>query len=186
MPNFGRPDQTGRSSGRRTGRAARAHRPPKYEPWVWQTRELIASPAWRHRNINTIRLLDFLMIEHMNHAGTENGNLKATHQQLRAYGLSANSIRNSIEEAVFLGLIRHVRGGRWAGSNQPSSFRITFLPDRDGNPPTNEWKSVTEEQIGNWKIRRSRWKSATKKRKAALRNESTVLSKERVPGLNIA
>ena len=83
MPTFGKPDQTGRSSGKRTGRAAKAHRPPKGEPWVWLTRELLASPAWRRQSAKTARLITFLLIEHMNHAGTENGNLKATHEQLR-------------------------------------------------------------------------------------------------------
>ena len=163
MPSFGKPDQTGRSSGKRSGRAAKAHRPPNGEPWVWLTRELLASPAWRHRGVNTIRLIDFLLIEHMNHAGIVNGNLKATHEQLRVYGLSANSIRGAIEEAEFLGLIRFNRGGRWAGSNQPSHFRLTFQPDRDGNGPTNEWKRRTEEQIQQWhegrKARRKGWRN---------------------------
>ncbi len=88
MPAFGKPDATGRSSGKRTGRAGKAHRPPKSEPWVWLTRELLASATWRAMSANTARLIDFLLVEHMNHAGTENGNLKATHEQLRAYGLT--------------------------------------------------------------------------------------------------
>ncbi len=129
MPDFGKPDATGRSSGKRTGRAARAHRPPKGEPWIWLTRELLISPAWRAHSTNTGRILDFLLVEHMNHAGTENGRLMATHEQLRGYGLNANSIRDAIDEAEFLGLIRSERGGRWAGTNRPSTYRLTFLPD---------------------------------------------------------
>ncbi len=112
MPAFGRPDATGRSSGKRTGRAGEAHRPPKNEPWVWLTRELLNNPAWRARSINTARLLDFLLLEHMNHVGTENGNLKATYDQLVAHGLTRSEIRVAIEEAKFLGLIRFKRGGR--------------------------------------------------------------------------
>jgi hypothetical protein len=181
MPNFGKPDQTGRSSGRRTGRAAKAFRPPKGEPFVWLTRELMASPAWRYQSANTSRLISFLLIEHMNHAGTENGNLKATHHQLRSYGLSANSIRDAIEEADFLGLLRFERGGRWAGSNQPSHFKLTFQPDRDGNSPTNEWKLRTEEQIRRWQEDRKARRKGQKNRKAALKFESAVLSELRVP-----
>ncbi len=113
MPAFGKPDATGRSSGKRTGRASKAHRPPKGEPFVCMTRELLVSVAWRARSANAARLIDFLLVEHMNHAGTENGNLKATHEQLRAYGLSANSIRDAVEEAEFLGLLQFERGGRW-------------------------------------------------------------------------
>jgi len=59
----------------------------------------------------------------MNHAGTENENLKATYDQLAAYGLTRSVIRMAIEEAKFLGLVRLKRGGRWAGRNQPSTYR---------------------------------------------------------------
>ena len=181
MPTFGKPDQTGRSSGRRTGRAAKAYRPPKGEPWVWITRELLASPAWRYQGANTSRLIAFLLIEHMNHAGTENGNLKATHEQLRAYGLSANLIRDAIEEAEFLGLIRFKRGGRWANSNQPSQFRLTFQADRDGNSPTNEWKQRTEEDVRRWHVARKARRKGRRNQNAARSFESTVVSKLAVP-----
>ncbi len=151
MPAFGKPGATGRSSGQRTGRAGKAHRPPKNEPWVWLTRELLASVAWRARSINAVRLVEFLLVEHMSHAGTENGNLKATYDQLVAFGLTRSAIRAATEEAEFLGLIRFKRGGRWAGTNQPSIYRLTILPDRDGNPPTNEWKGKAEDVISEWK-----------------------------------
>ena len=151
MPAFGKPDATGRSSGKRSGRARKLNSPPKGEPWVWLTRELLVSPAWRARSINTVRLVEFLLVEHMAHAGTENGNLKATYDQLVAFGLTRSAIRAATEEAEFLGLIRFKRGGRWAGTNQPSTYRLTFLPDRESNPPTNEWKGKTEETISAWK-----------------------------------
>jgi hypothetical protein len=176
MPSFGRPDATGRSSGIRTGRAGKAHRPPKDEPWVWETRALLSSPAWQAQSINAHRLIDFLKLEHMSHAGTENGNLKATHEQLRAFGLSANLIRDAIEEALFLGLIDFERGGRWAGTNQPSVFRLTFLADRNNNSPTNEWKSQTKEEIDTWRAARQTARRGHKKQKATLRSKSTVLS----------
>ena len=184
MPALGKPDATGRSSGKRTGRAGKAHRPPKNEPWVWLTRELLASVAWRARSANTARLIDFLLVEHMNHAGTENGNLKATHEQLRAYGLSGNSIRDAVEEAEFLGLLQFERGGRWANTNQPSTYRLTFLPDREHNPPTDEWKRRTDDKIREWKAERKTRRSGRRKRKAALKLQSTVLSNCRVPVAN--
>ena len=151
MTTFGRPNATGRSSGRRTGKAAKAHRPPKDEPWVWLTRELVSSPAWRARSINCVRLLDFLMVEHMNHAGIENGNLQAPYDQLEERGLTRKLIRRATDEAKFLGLLRIVRGGRWAETNRPSTYRLTFLADRDNNPPTDEWKGKTAEAIDTWK-----------------------------------
>lgn len=174
MSNFGKPDPTGRSSGKRTGRAGRAHRPPKGESWTWVTRGLLNSPSWRALSTNTVRLIHFLMIEHMNHAGTENGQLMATYEQLEAYGLSRNRIAAAVKEAMFLGLVRCVRGGRWAGTNKPSTYRLTFLADRDGNPPTNEWKGRTEAQIREWKAERKRDHQARQNQKATRKTVSTT------------
>ena len=152
MARIGRPNATGRSSGKLSGnRAKRLHAPPKHEPWIWLTRELVSNPVWRSRGINCVRLIEFLMVEHMNHAGTENGNLNATYDQLKEWGLTRSQIRPAIEEADFLGLVRFVRGGRWAGTNQPSTYRLTFWADREGNPATNDWKGKTAEAIAAWK-----------------------------------
>ena len=151
MVGFGKPDATGRSSGKRTGRAAKIHGPPKGEPWVWLTCELVSSPAWRSRSINCVRLIDFLMVEHMNHAATENGNLKATYDQLSEWGLTRSETRPAIDEACFLGLVHAERGGRWALTNLPSTYRLTFQADREDNPPTDDWKGKTTEAIAAWK-----------------------------------
>ena len=100
---------------------------------------------------NTQRLISFLLLDHQAHAGTENGNLMATYDQLEDYGLSRRLISYAIAEAEFLGLIRVNRGGRLAMSNQPSTYRLTFYIDRDGNPATNDWKVKTQEAIRDWK-----------------------------------
>ena len=85
MMRDSRPNNTGRSSGKlSSNRAKKLLGPPKDEPWFWLSHELVSSPAWRSRSINCVRLIDFLMVEFMNHAGTENGNLKATYDQLAA------------------------------------------------------------------------------------------------------
>lgn len=149
--SYGKPDATGRSSGKRTGRDRKLRSPPKDKPWTWVTRELLCSPAWRAQSTNCRRLMDFLMVEHINHAGTENGKLMATHLQLEAYGLTRNCIADAILEARFLGLVRFDRGGRWGLTKLPSIFRLTFYTDRDGVPATNEWKAKTAEIIAEWK-----------------------------------
>ena len=136
MDNFGKPNATGRNSGKLTAAGKKIFGPPKGEPWVWLLTELLASPAWRFRSVNTARLIDFLLIEHMNHAATENGNLLATYEQLVAFGFSRRKISSAIEEAERLGLIRCRRGGK----RRPSTYRLTFYTSRDRSPPTNEWK----------------------------------------------
>ncbi len=144
--------------------------PPKGQPWAWLTAELVNSPAWRRRSINARRLIDFLLIEHCNHAGRENGRLLATHEQLRAYGMTAESIRRAIEECERLGLIGHQRGGRWAGTNRPSRFRLTFYADAEGNPATDDWK---------------RMGARHENQKAASETRSTVLRKPEVPATRL-
>ena len=166
MARFGKPDATGRSSGSLGGRQGKLRRPPAGEPWAWITAELLNSAAWRGLSINARRLIDFLLREHCNHAGRENGRLVATHEQLKAYGMTAESIRRAIEQCKRLGLIEHQRGGRWAGTNAPSRFRLTFYADAEGNPATDDWK-----RLG----------AGRQNQKATLESRSTVLRKPEVP-----
>ena len=84
--------------------------PPRDELWTWQTCELQRSPAWRLAGIHARRLVDCLQVEHRDHAGRENGNLKAPYDQLEAHGIPRRCIHDAIDEAVWLGLIRCKRG----------------------------------------------------------------------------
>jgi hypothetical protein len=45
------------------------HRPPAGQPFVWLTREILRSDAWRSLGINGRRFIDFLLIEHMAKGG---------------------------------------------------------------------------------------------------------------------
>lgn len=117
--------------------------------------ELINSPSWRSMSINCRRLIDYLMCEHMRHAGHENGNLFATYDQLEEFGMSRPTINKSISEAEFLGLITAERGKREGKNNKASLFTLTFFASKviteDGvrlfEPPTNEWRKVKKEDI---------------------------------------
>jgi hypothetical protein len=140
MPSFGKPDATGRSSGKLNGRSGRNARPPAGEPWAWLTAELLASDAWRSLSINARRVIDFLLVEHCGHAGRENGRLKATHDQLYAFGVTNGAIRKAIDECCSKGLLVCVKGGRWGCCNVPSLYRLTFYADADANPATDDWK----------------------------------------------
>lgn len=156
MARFGKPDATGRSSGKLAGRQGKLRRPPEGESWVWLLRDLLASPAWRAQSIHCRRLVDFLLIEYLNHAGTENGNLKATYRQLRESGISGRFIPGAIREAEELGLVRCEHGGRWTMTNQPNIFSLTFYPDNRENCATNDWKGITDENVEAWKKRRKK------------------------------
>lgn len=112
--------------------------------------DLIASPAWHGQSINCRRLIEFLLIEHMHHAGSENGKLLATYDQLVAFGISRKSIQPAIAEAESRGLILVDRGGRKKfAESHLSRFTLTFYrtqrPANDWGQrywvaPTDEWK----------------------------------------------
>ena len=182
-PSHTKPNATGRSSGNVAGSRNRSvMQPPKDEPWVFETRELKESPAWRHQSISCRRLIDFLQIDHMSHAGAENGNLRATYDQLVEYGVSRRLIKEAIQEAEFLGLIKVVKwGGKWNGTNQPTIFRLTLYHDRDFRDPTNGWKRRTEDEIVAWKEtqaaarrdRKERQKAAAERRKKQVRRATS-------------
>lgn len=60
----------------------KAFGPPKGKSWTWVTRDVLSSAAWRSMAINTRRLVDFLMAEHMAQGGRDNGRLMVPRQQL--------------------------------------------------------------------------------------------------------
>jgi hypothetical protein len=108
------------------------------------TRELLESSAWGVLTLVDRKVLDRLCIEHMAHAGTENGNLKCTFSNFEEHGIRRSSIAGSIRRLEALGLIRVVERGRItkAEFKFPSIYRLTFI---QGNiPATNEWKQIRD------------------------------------------
>jgi hypothetical protein len=107
---------------------------PDDQPWTWQSIELRRSHAWRERSINCVRFLEFLEIENMRHAGTENGDLLATYDQLVNWGITRRLIRPTIEEAERLKLVEVRWGARKAyAKTNPTRFRLTYLAARITN-----------------------------------------------------
>src|SRR5690349_6864513 len=80
------------------------------KPYVPLPRSLLQSPAWRSMNINTRRLIDFLMIERMSHNSNKNGFLLAPRKQLVSFGIGAHFISTAIAEGERAGLIDVIRG----------------------------------------------------------------------------
>ena len=152
------PQQKGRSS----KGSKKFNRPPSGEGWLWLTGELINSLAWRSMSVNCRKLIDRLLLEHCNHSGLENGRLVCTYKDFQDYGLTRNKIRPAIEEADFLGLVKHQRGERVFAKNQPNSYRITFYGTSEARDPTNELKRITKERIDSF---RSKKREREKKKK---------------------
>lgn len=137
----------------------RANAPPKGEPWIWITQDMMASDAWRLMNINERKALDRILLEHMAHAGTENGNLIVTHADFIEHGVTPRYLAEALAGLEFLGFVKCTfRGGRWNGTNQPSRYWLSFIPDWRLNHPTNRWKLITAEEIKTWRAMRKEYR----------------------------
>jgi hypothetical protein len=79
-----------------------ANRPPLDMPFVWLTREMLESEAWRAMTLPARFVLERLMIEHMSHAGTMNGELPCIYDDFQRFGVSRKSISAAIRVAVAL------------------------------------------------------------------------------------
>ncbi len=111
--------------------------------WIPHRLKLLVSPAWRHRPIPLAKILERIEIEHMRHAGKENGHLIVSYDQLVEHGVSRRTIRGSIDLGVALGLLEVRQSGEWAGDvRTPNMYRLTYLPEKDRKAPTDEWEGI--------------------------------------------
>jgi hypothetical protein len=119
------------------------NRPPEGEPWVWMTRSLLESDAWRTAPPNTRLFVDFLMIEHSLNGGCLNGKLVATFEQLERFGIRRMSIKDAQKDAIRRGLVyRTEKGSASAGvGRRPHRFGIGWFAGYDGSAPPNRWKA---------------------------------------------
>ena len=76
-----------------------SNRPPQDMPWCWLTREMLESPTWRAMTLPARRVVERLMVEHMSHGGTMNGELPCTYGDFQRFGLSRKSINAAIHVA---------------------------------------------------------------------------------------
>jgi hypothetical protein len=116
--------------------------PPPGEPWVWLTREILESEAWRSLSRAARLVIDRVILEHMAHAGTENGNLIVTYHDFEKFGIRRGSLKAAISDAVAHGLIIVTEKGRASvGPDRwPSKYALGWLPLRDGSAAFNRWK----------------------------------------------
>ena len=161
-------DKTGRSSTEHLPKFKPKNRPDEcgFTQFCWMPLEMMESEAFRALSANSRRLLDRILIEHVHQGGMENSRLVVTHQAFRDYGLNGSSVREAIDESVAFGFIRVRAGGRWAGTNRPNRFRLTWLgwldDDDSARDPENAWKGVTADFIARWQTQRSAKREATR------------------------
>jgi hypothetical protein len=120
--------------------------PPKDSTWVFETREMLESPAYRARSINARRLWDAIKLEHLINGAFMNGELVMPYNELqRIHGCSRCLIRDAIDELVALGFLAEGEPRPVNGNHRPANtYRLTFLGTGTGAPPTNEWKKFKD------------------------------------------
>lgn len=104
---------------------------------------VVRGDAWRSLDRNGLLLMSFLMDEHMAHAGTANGKLKAPYRQLEVFGLSKRLIGATILDAERKGLIDCHRGGQRVAT----TYTLTWLSDYAGNMPSNRWRQFRNPEL---------------------------------------
>lgn len=126
--------------------------PPKDQgSWIGLSAEFFGCAAFLSLSPNAFRALSRLILEHLLHAGLENGRLICTHTNFEASGCTRNLIADAVDELKAKGFIRIQRGRAADGTPHPNLYTLTFTGTYDGLPATNEWRRVTEEQAKGWK-----------------------------------
>src|ERR1035437_6356982 len=112
MTAFRKPGLHNRSTGRIAGkRMKKALSPPANAGfWIAMPSQLLDSPAWLAMSPQCRKFIDALMSEFCAHGGMENGNLKATYDQLQARGVRREIVLDVIVEANALGVAMATRG----------------------------------------------------------------------------
>jgi hypothetical protein len=137
-------DAKGRSTGRFADpRFRRLNKPPLGEPWLWLTREILESYAWRALSSVGQKVVSRIGIEHLSHGGCQNGDLPVTYRDFEQYGVGPNSIHLALAEASELGLIERTAAGYRAWGEfkgRPARYALGWLPLHDGRPASNGWR----------------------------------------------
>jgi hypothetical protein len=128
------------------GKFSSLNAPPRDESWLWLTREMMESPAWAALPLASRRIIDRLMVEHMAHAGTENGNLKVSYDQFADFGVRRASLTEAIKVAVELGFIDVVSEGivSYGAARRPAAYGLAWLYRADRTPPSQRWKAFKQ------------------------------------------
>ena len=76
-------------------------------PFVPHCAAMLKSPAWFALRLCARRVLDRLEIEHLNHGGKENGQLRVSYEQFEALGIHKRHLRRALHDLMLLGIHPH-------------------------------------------------------------------------------
>lgn len=114
---------------------------------MWFTRAMYESPAWDAMPLAARRVMERVVLEHMAHGGTRNGELVVTYDDFARYGLSSRrATATGLRAAEALGFIDVTARGRlcYGGARVASRYGLTWLPRCDGTPASNRWEAIVD------------------------------------------
>lgn len=135
-------DGRGRSGPRKTNGAMKID-----GPFVAHRLEMLTSPAYRTLSLSALRVLARLEVEHMGHAGRDNGTLPCTYNDFVEHGVHRQAIGPAINECVALGFLKVTEHGRSGNGafRSANKFRLTYLATR-GVAPSDDWDAIDTEE----------------------------------------
>lgn len=151
MPVLNLRDKSRTTGGKTYNMVTKVTTPPKDQGgWMAMTSDLLKSAAYRSLSPNARKVLDRLIIEHIDNGRRSNGTLIVTHDQFYAFGVTAEYIADAQDELEYKGLIKVQRGRAGNGTAHPSVFTLTFDGTSEGACATNEWKRFTLQEAKFW------------------------------------
>jgi DNA-binding HxlR family transcriptional regulator len=111
--------------------------------WIPYRREVLDSPAFRRVSPLAKEVLHAIEMEHLRHAGKDNGKLIVPYNTIRRYckGASKNAIAQALRELEVVGLVI-IERNKAGGKPMPSRYLITHLPGHNGGPPIDKWADI--------------------------------------------
>jgi hypothetical protein len=116
---------------RKRPQAKNPNGPPDGASWIWWTQEMYESFAGRElfKHDAALSLVHRIALEHLRHAGKENGRLKITYDDFQEWGISRARIGDAIAIAEALGFIKRVKRGRasWEDQRKSGEFALRWI-----------------------------------------------------------
>lgn len=138
-----KPDQRLRT-GSHSARPVRRKPKSITEQFIAHRKSMLESDAWGRLTLAARRILDRLELEHMDHAGRENGRLPCSYRDFEAFGVRKASVREALGLLCSLGFVEVTEPGR-AGNGEwrrVARYRLTYLATPDAEA-TDDWKRST-------------------------------------------
>ena len=112
------------------------------EPFIVHRRSMLESSTWGSLTLAARRILDRLELEHLSHAGRENGSLPCSYRDFETFGVRKASVKVALDLLILCGFLRITELGR-AGNGEwrrVAKYRLTYLRTLDAEP-TDDWKA---------------------------------------------